>query len=77
MKSATMRPMLGTFVQAHPVLHAALLGWLGAAAADIHAFLGSHSWTEFWAAFDYKKATFRWLVGFLSGGAAALGWGLS
>jgi hypothetical protein len=66
-------PSLPTLLATHPALHAACLGALGAASADLHVWLGFKSWSDF-KSFNFGTASLRWAIGFVTGGAAALGW---
>jgi hypothetical protein len=56
------------------VAKAAGAGLLGAAAADIHVWLGYHSWSDF-KTFDFGTASYRWFIGAATGAAAAMGYG--
>lgn len=62
------------WVLAHPVAHAAVLGFWGGFGADLHVFFGYRSWRE-WRSFDISTASYRWLYGAASAAALAAGWG--
>jgi hypothetical protein len=56
-----------------PIVHAALMGALGAAASDFHTFTTYKSWKDF-GSFDIGVASYRWFLGAMTGAAAAAGW---
>jgi hypothetical protein len=60
--------------RAHQVLAGAITGLLTAAEADFDAFRRWQSWGDA-AAYDWKRATFRWCKGLVIGAASGLGLG--
>lgn len=57
-----------------PLVHGALTGWASAAVVDLHAFTSWHSWSDA-KKYDWGVATFRWVVGAVTGAAMAVGMG--
>lgn len=62
---------LQQFMQ-HPIVHGVIIGILGAAGADFHAF---KSWQSFHdaAVYNWSTAAWRWLQGAILGLASAAG----
>lgn len=54
------------------ILHGALAGLLGAAAADFHAFMQWKTWNEA-SQFAWGVALIRWTAGGILGAASAAG----
>lgn len=55
-----------------PVTRGALAGLLSAVVVDLHALTKFNNWSELWA-YDFGRASFRWVVGAVTGAMAALG----
>lgn len=55
------------------VVHAGLLGLVGAAGVDIHAFRSSPTWRV--DGFNWGLATKRWFIGFTTAALTAAGYG--
>jgi hypothetical protein len=58
--------MLAYFLTHNAIVHAAALGALGGAAADLHVFFGYKGWGQL-RQFDWSTATYRWFIGAMSG----------
>lgn len=58
---------------ATPAVHGALIGLATAASVDLLALKVANSWGEFFAAFNWKVASFMWMKGILFGAISGAG----